>query len=52
MQKQFGAVLDCKNEGLKALIGTTVKDRYSIEKALTRGSYGCIFLVWDKVDER
>ena len=52
MQKQFDAVFDCKNEGLKALIGTTVKDRYSIEKALTRGSYGCIFLVWDKVDER
>ena len=45
MQKQLGSFLDCKNEGLNALIGTTIKDRYKIEKALKRGSYGSIFLV-------
>ena len=46
----FLTTYDCKCDGLKALIGATILDRYKIEKALKRGSFGQIFLVWDIVD--
>lgn len=44
--------LNCKNQGLEALIGYTIKDRFLIESALKHGSFGQVFLVWDLIDKR